>query len=150
VKIAIDTNILAYAEGVNGESLRQRAVSFIQRIPNDNVVIPTQVVAELFHLLVRKGGFARPAAWSLASRWHNSYDSAPTTKASMAVALDLALGHELQIFDAVILAAAAEAQCSLLLSEDMHDGFTWHGVTVANPFKPNPHVLLQLLLTSES
>ncbi|WP_205963481.1 PIN domain-containing protein [Roseicella aquatilis] len=30
--------------------------------------------------------------------------------------------------------SAAEAECRLLLSEDIQDGFTWRGVTVRNPF----------------
>ena len=34
----------------------------------------------------------------------------------------------------------------LLLSEDLQDGFTWRGVTVANPFSASPHPLLAGLL----
>ena len=34
----------------------------------------------------------------------------------------------------MILNAAADAGCALLLSEDMRPGFAWRGVTVANPF----------------
>jgi hypothetical protein len=32
------------------------------------------------------------------------------------------------------LAVAAKGSCRLLLSEDLQDGFSWRGVTVANPF----------------
>jgi hypothetical protein len=35
----------------------------------------------------------------------------------------------------------------LLLSEDMKDGFIWHGVTVANPFARSKHLLLKALLS---
>ena len=38
--------------------------------------------------------------------------------------------------DAVILSAAAESGCRLLLSQDLQEGFTWNGVTVTNPFAP--------------
>ena len=55
---------------------------------------------------------------------------------------DVAVGHNLAIWDAIILAAAAEAGCRMLLSEDMQDGFTWGGVTIVNPFAPQPHKLL--------
>jgi predicted nucleic acid-binding protein len=37
-----------------------------------------------------------------------------------------------------MLAAAAQAGCRLLLSEDMQDGFTWRGVTIRNPFAATP------------
>jgi predicted nucleic acid-binding protein len=41
-----------------------------------------------------------------------------------------------------MLAAAAQAQCRLFLSEDLQDGFIWRGMTVANPFAPERHPLL--------
>ncbi len=40
--------------------------------------------------------------------------------------------------DALILNAAAEAGCELLLSEDMASGFAWRGTVVVNPFAPSP------------
>ena len=49
-------------------------------------------------------------------------------------AIDLATDHSLQIWDALIINVAAEAGCTLLLSEDIQPGFAWRGVTVANPF----------------
>ena len=69
----------------------------------------------------------------------------PTTSTTVAAALELVATHRLQFWDAAILAAAAEAECQLLLSEDMHDGFVWRGVTVANPFASSPHPLLASL-----
>ena len=64
-------------------------------------------------------------------------------------AVDLAADHQLPIWDAVIVAAAADARCRLLLSEDLQEGFTWGGVTVANPFSPSRHPLLQSLTHEE-
>jgi len=63
-------------------------------------------------------------------------------------ATDLASDHGLTIWDSVILAASAEAQCRLLLSEDLQDGFTWGGVTVTNPFAPALHPLLAASLAA--
>ena len=42
----------------------------------------------------------------------------------MVNATDLASDHGLTILDSVVLAAAAEAECRLLLSEDLQEGFT--------------------------
>ncbi len=64
----------------------------------------------------------------------------------MLAAADLATDHQLSIWDSVILSAAAEAGCRLLLSEDLQDGFTWKGVTVTNPFASSKHELLSALL----
>ena len=57
--------------------------------------------------------------------------------------MDLVVDHKLRIWDAVILAAAAESQCRLLLSEDLRDGFTWRGVTVVKPFAAKRNELLE-------
>jgi predicted nucleic acid-binding protein len=64
----------------------------------------------------------------------------------MIVAADLAADHHFSIWDAVILSAAAQAGCRLLLSEDLQNGFTWAGVTVVNPFASTRHPLLDTLL----
>lgn len=66
-------------------------------------------------------------------------------------AADLATDHTLRIWDAVVLAASAEAGCRLLLSEDhLQEGFTWRGVTVTNPFTGSPHALLSALLEADA
>jgi predicted nucleic acid-binding protein len=150
VKIAIDTNILCYAEGVNGPALMTEALKLFRQLPTESIVIPAQALLELFNVLVRKAGFSRPAAVPKVTQWMSGYQTASTTSALMTTAMELAVRHEFQIFDAMILAAAAEAKCSLLLTEDMHEGFTWNGVTITNPFKPNRHVWLDLLLSGES
>ena len=64
----------------------------------------------------------------------------------MRMALDLAADHQMPIWDALILAVAADQKCRLLLSEDFQQGFTWRGVTVLNPFQTPQHALLAAVL----
>lgn len=61
------------------------------------------------------------------------------------MAFEISATHQLQIWDALILAVAAESRCRLLLSEDFHDRFSWNGVTVVNPFAQAPSPLLERL-----
>jgi predicted nucleic acid-binding protein len=49
----------------------------------------------------------------------------------------------------LILAAAVEARCDLLLTEDLQDGFAWRGVVVSNPFGPAPDRRLARLMRNE-
>ena len=56
MKIALDTNVLAYAEGTNGAAKRDKALELIQRLPPWAIVIPVQTLGELFNVLVRKPG----------------------------------------------------------------------------------------------
>ena len=53
MRIACDTNVLAYAEGINGPERRDFALSIIRRLPQSSTVIPVQVLGELFNVLVR-------------------------------------------------------------------------------------------------
>jgi len=42
--------------------------------------------------------------------------------------------HRLSFWDALIVRAAAQAGCELLLSEDLNDGQMIEGVRIENPF----------------
>jgi predicted nucleic acid-binding protein len=146
VRVALDTNILAYAEGVNGAEKRDQAVDLVRKLPEHAVVIPAQALGELFNVLVLKAKRYRDAARSSILTWRDAYAISETSAAVMVDAVDLASEHEMRIWDAVMLSAAANSECRLLLSEDLQDGFTWRGVTVTNPFGDRPHALLRAML----
>jgi predicted nucleic acid-binding protein len=148
MRVALDTNILVYAEGLNGLVKKQVTLELIQKLPQDLIVLPAQTLGELFNVLVRKAGRSPEEARSAVLGWRDSYDVTDTTAKVEIAATDLASQHRLGIWDSVILASAADAGCRLLLSEDMQDGFTWTGVTVANPFASMLHPLLDAILRS--
>jgi predicted nucleic acid-binding protein len=60
---------------------------------------------------------------------------APLTAAIHARAVVLARDHELSAFDALIVAAALDAGCQLLFSEDLQHGQKFGPLTVENPFR---------------
>lgn len=146
MKTALDTKILAYAEGVNGAARKKSALDLIRKLPAGAAVVPVQTLGELFNVLTRKARRSRPRARAAVQGWRDAFPVVDTSNAVMAAAADLAVDHRLGLWDAVILAASAEAGCRLLLSEDLQDGFTWSGVTVTNPFAPTRHPLLDALL----
>jgi predicted nucleic acid-binding protein len=145
MRLALDTNILAYAEGVNGEPRQQMSLDLISRLPTGSTFIPVQVLGELFRVLVGKSRISPKVAQSRLANWQASFPLIETSPSVLSSAIGLAVQHKLRIWDAIILSAAAEAQCRLLLSEDMQDGFTWSGVTVTNPFAAKKHDLLARL-----
>ena len=57
--------------------------------------------------------------------------SANTHEAGVEIAQTYGYG----IYDALVIAVALEASCSVLYSEDMHDGQRIEGVTIRNPFR---------------
>lgn len=146
MRVALDTNVLVYAEGLNGEGKRAAAEELISRLSADTVV-PAQVLAELFGVLIRKAKISASAARVAVLRWHDSLDIAPSSASVVASAMDLVVDHHLRIWDALILSASAEADCRVLLSEDLHTGFTWRGLTIVNPFASRPHPLMSSLVS---
>jgi len=146
MRVAFDTNILIYAEGLNDSPRRQQARALLRRVPQLTAFVPVQVLGELFAVLVRKGGRSPARARDAILGWRRAFALIETSRGVMTSAMDLAGDHGLAIWDAVIVSAAAEAECELLLSEDMQDGFVWNGVTIANPFSEKRHPLLNVML----
>ncbi len=150
MKIALDSNILAFAEGVNDAAKRDIALELMRGLPQEAVVIPVQVLGELFNVLTRKAGRSRAEAREALLAWQDSFSVIETAPEMMLAAGDLATDHQFSIWDAVVLSVASQSGCRLLLSEDLQDGFTWGGVTVANPFVSPRHALLESLLGGEA
>lgn len=142
MRIALDTNILVYAEGVNDPARRDRVVTLLRKLPSGNTYVPLQALAELFHVLVRKAGSPPSQAQSAILEWRDRYPVIETSQATLLSALELATRHGFRIWDAIIFSAASLSACRILLSEDLQDGFTWNGVTVVNPFLDAPNELL--------
>lgn len=146
MRVALDTNILAYAEGVNNKTMQDQSLDLVKRLSAATVVLPVQVLGELYSLLVRKAGRTPSDARNAVLHWRNAFNNLTDTSAEVLLAaVDLAQS-KVSFWDAVILSSAAESGCQMLLSEDMQDGFVWKGLTVINPFKKPQPPLLEAIL----
>lgn len=148
MRLALDTNVLAYAEGINDAQRGERAREMVSRLRQDTVCVPAQALGELFNVLTRKAGRSRDAARAAVLGWGDAFAIVDTDHDALLSAMDLAADHQLSIWDSVMMAVAARARCRVLLSEDLAEGFTWQGVTVVNPFADTPHLLLQAALAA--
>lgn len=134
MRVALDTDILASAEGVNGQARKATALLILREFSAHDVMLPAQALGELFHVLTRKARRDPAAARMSVLGWSDSYAVMDTTPAVIVEAMEIVTTHRLAFWDSVMLAAAAQADCRLLLSEDMQSGFTWRGVTIQDPF----------------
>lgn len=126
---------------------REKTLALLELIPPNRIVIPMQSAGETLNWLVKKGKVPKTLASERIANWLELYLSQPTTLTVMIAARDLISNHDFQVWDSIILAAAAEASADILISEDMQDGFTWRGVTIVNPFLSEPSPLLQKLIS---
>jgi len=150
MRIALDTNILAYVAGFKRSSsdpakIERARIIVDQLIQSNELVVATQVLGELYNVLV-KGGIERLEARDLVALAEAKYLIAVGTRNCFHDAFDIATNHKLKFWDSLIASTAADAGCTLLLSEDMQDGFTVRGITIANPFlEPAQPALARLL-----
>jgi predicted nucleic acid-binding protein len=142
VLVGFDTNILVYAEGLNDPEREARCKDIRARLGPARVFLATQVLGELFNVLTRKYRVPRDHARSTCQEWRDTCMLGAASDLTFASAIDLATDAGLQIWDALILATAADAGCAMLLSEDMQHGFVYRGVTVIDPFAEPAHPLL--------
>ena len=144
MRVALDTNVLVYAEGFGDDVRCQSAGELIAKLKPTDLIVAVQVLGELSRVLTSKMKKSGSEVRDLLLSWSDSVVVADTTWSSFQSAMDLSVDHQISMWDALILAVAAENKCRLLLSEDFQNGFTWRGVTVVNPFetKAKPYKLL--------
>ena len=134
MRVALDTNVLVYAEGVNGTERAYQAQAALEAHADDELVVPAQALAELFTVLTRKARWPAEKARAAVLAWHDACVVVETTTPVLMEAMDVSAIHQYSLWDSVMLAAAAQAGCRALLSEDMQAGFIWRGVEVRRPF----------------
>jgi predicted nucleic acid-binding protein len=146
MRYALDSNVILYAEGINDFARRDIANDLIIAIGDDPLIIPIQALGEVQLALILKAGFSKSKAFECVSKWIDDSTVQETSVEVFNSALAIATGHGLRIWDAIILASAAEAGAHYLFSEDMHEGFTWGSTEIVNPFAAQPKPIVEKLL----
>ena len=126
-----DTNILVYAFATDE---RKRAIA--QDVLASGGVISVQVVNEFANVLRKKQRLEWPSiegALAVVERWFRTIR--PLTLETHRAALPFARFAGIGIYDALIVAAAIEAGCDRLLSEDLQHGRRFGDCAVVNPFR---------------
>lgn len=152
MRIALDSNILLYMARVwKVEADKAKTERLDQILPalaeNAQIVAPFQVLGECYHVMQRFG-YPREQCREIVTDWRDQIECVESTVTAFADAIDLATDHKLQFWDALILCAAADVGCTLLLSEDMQPGFTWRGLRVVNPFAAKLDTRLKRVLAA--
>jgi predicted nucleic acid-binding protein len=129
-KSFLDTSILIYVISLGDE----RAAT-AEELLSEGGCVSVQVLNEFVAVARRK----------LKLPWHEVRDAlsavrtlceAPTalSVATHEAALDIAEQYGYHIYDALILAAALDANCDTLYTEDLQDGQKVGAITIRNPF----------------
>ena len=131
VKAFFDANVLIYAVAENDPRSAQAEVLLAS-----GAVLSVQILNEFVSVTRRK----ILMSWSDVSEALDAFrvlcpSPLPITIEIHEAALKIAEKHGYNIYDALVIAAALEAGCTTLYSENLHDGLTIDGqLTIRNPF----------------
>jgi len=124
----LDTSILIYGIGGDHRSARSR------ELLASGGIVSVQVLNEFVSTSRRKYALS----WDGVEEWLAAFRAAlevePLTVEIQARATALARRHQTHIYDATIIAAAEQAGCDVLYTEDMQHGAAIAGVEIRNPY----------------
>jgi predicted nucleic acid-binding protein len=131
-RVFIDTNVLLYYYTSSEVVKRERVVSLASE---NSIVVSTQVLSEMANVLSRKFANSWASIRDAVQEVSESFEVTTITESTVEQACSIAERHRMSYYDSLIVGAALEAGCSLLYSEDMHNGLVIESkVTILNPF----------------
>jgi predicted nucleic acid-binding protein len=129
VRSAFDTNVLIYAQTAGAKGDRARALLA------GGGVASVQALNEVAAVLRRKQGRGWDEIAAVLDDLRDALDAVtPLTVETHETGLELARSGAFSLWDGLIVAAALDAGCERLWSEDMQDGRRVGPLVIANPF----------------
>ena len=130
-----DTNILVYSRDPDDPVKRGVARTLIEgAIEEESFVVSTQVLLEFYATAVRRRLLGPAQALELVRFW-GAHDTVAQTADLVARGLELHQAHSLALWDGLIVQAALDARCDVLLSEDLQHGRRFGDLEIVNPFR---------------
>jgi predicted nucleic acid-binding protein len=136
-KTFVDTNILVYAHDLDDRSKHECARDALRELWNDGTgLLSPQVLQEFYVNVTRK--IAKPLPKDAARRIVSIYAiwCVDVTSDDVVAAFRIEDEAKIGFWDALIIASAAKAGATRLLSEDLNAGQSIAGVLIENPFAP--------------
>lgn len=135
-KIFLDTNVLLYTLDQNDRDRQKRARMILRSIAeNDYPVISTQILQEFYVASTSKLGVDPLLAKSIVHSFEHM-EVVQVDPHLIGEAIDVSILNRTSFWDALVIAAAESAKCSLLYTEDLNHGQIIRGVRIENPFLP--------------
>ncbi len=132
-KAFVDTNIWLYSLIQNGDDNRhQRSADLLLQL--DYPVINSQVIREICSNLIKKSLMSEEQVRILIQGWYQGCKVIHSNASQHLLASHLRVSCSLSYWDSLIVAAALDAGCTTLFSEDMQHGQKIEGgLTIINP-----------------
>ncbi len=131
----IDSNVSVYAFDTTDRRKQELALGLFAHPRRFEPVVSGQVLSEFYNAVTRKLRVPlSPAEALLAVQEFSALEVVPIDAGLVIDAIRLCGRYQLSYWDGLILAAAVQASCPVLLSEDFSHGAVLSGVRIENPF----------------
>lgn len=135
-KIFLDTNLWVYLYSDDSDKGKAHIIRNLVDEYFEDIVISTQVVGEFFHVLTKKGLKGKGEAKQMVLDLIANFTSVEVLQASVVKAIDINMRDGYSYWDSLIISSALESNCSVLFTEDMHDGQVIENrLKIENPFQ---------------
>jgi predicted nucleic acid-binding protein len=134
---SLDSNLLIYFHDPRDLRKQSLAQHIVSTAAARNCMLGLQSGGEFYRATTRKKILTPADAGSAVVIFLASFSTFPATVDAHRLAAREAAAGRFSYWDAVLLASAATAGCTTMLSEDMPDGARLGNITVRNPFGPN-------------
>ena len=135
----LDTNIFVYDVDTLAPPAKRRIAHNLIRdaLTRRQSIISYQVVQEFLGVATRKfsASITIPDAQSYVNTVFRALVGVHASIDLFHDALDIRARYQLSWYDSLIVAAATEANCSVIYTEDLHHGAKINGVRIENPFR---------------
>lgn len=134
-KVFIDSNFFIYLlNKYEKEKRRQCAALLLELEETSSIVISTQVVKEVSAVLLRKYHYPVDDLKVLLSQMER-FEVVETPMSVIRNGIDIMQSYQLSFWSALICAAAHQAKCTAIVTEDMNDGQKILGMKIRSPFR---------------
>ena len=130
----LDTNILVYSVDRTAGAHHMIAKEIMERAALAPCCLTLQAISEFYAVVTRKGVMPPADAVRFAEAALTLFRVATASAGGVRTALAMAASGRASYWDALLVATAAEAGCTAILTEDLADGSSLAGVRVINPF----------------
>jgi predicted nucleic acid-binding protein len=131
-RIFFDTNLLVYAHSDIEMPKQYLVAQMIQSQPE--IFISTQVVQEFINVFLSKLKVDIETVQLLCNELEHNFQIFTNNYTTIQRALDVKKRYGFSLWDALIIAAALDSGCTILLSEDLQHLQNIDGLIIKNPF----------------
>lgn len=129
----IDTNVLVYARGVDGDATRQRQAILALKACRADGFLTVQVLQEFASVLIRKR-LSIDVIYEDVATLQRTWSVVASNNDTVLMALECVKAHHMSFWDALLWATARQHDITTILTEDGPTGADVGGIYYRSPF----------------